>query len=49
VWVCPPEGSTLEAALAHARGADDALSKVFALGGVADTAGVWVGGTRLLG
>jgi guanine deaminase len=49
VWVCPPRGSTLEAALAHADGADDALSKVFALGGVADTAGVWVGGTRLLG
>ncbi len=30
-------------------GPDDALAKVFALGGVADTAGVWVGGTRLLG
>ena len=33
----------------HAEGPDDALAKVFTLGGVADTAGVWVGGTRLLG
>ncbi len=49
VWVRPPVGSTLDAALMHADGADDALAKVFALGGVADTAGVWVGGSRLLG
>jgi len=49
VWVRPPVGSTLDAALVHADGPDDALAKVFTLGGVADTAGVWVGGTRLLG
>lgn len=49
VWVRPPVGSTLETALEHAQDPDDALAKVFALGGVADTAGVWVGGTRLLG
>ena len=49
VWVRPPVGSTLDAALMHADGPDDALAKVFTLGGVADTAGVWVGGTRLLG
>ena len=45
----PRSGSTLDAALVHADGPDDALAKVFTLGGVADTAGVWVGGTRLLG
>jgi guanine deaminase len=49
VWVRPPVGSTLDTALEHAQDPDDALAKVFALGGVADTAGVWVGGTRLLG
>jgi guanine deaminase len=49
VWVRPPVGSTLDAALVHATGPDDALAKAFSLGGVADTAGVWVGGTRLLG
>ena len=49
VWVRPPVGSTLDVALVHADGPDDALAKVFALGGVADTAGVWVGGKRLLG
>jgi guanine deaminase len=49
VWVRPPVDSTLETALKHAQDPDDALAKVFALGGVADTAGVWVGGTRLLG
>jgi guanine deaminase len=48
VWVRPPVRSTLDSALTHAQGPDDALAKVFALGGVADTAGVWVGGTRLL-
>ena len=49
MWVRPPARSTLETALEHAQDPDDALAKVFALGGVADTAGVWVGGTRLLG
>ena len=32
-------GSTLDAALVHADDADDALAKVFALGGAADSAG----------
>ncbi len=49
VWVRPPAGSTLDTALTHARDADDALAKVFTMGAVGDTAGVWVGGTRLLG
>ena len=31
----------------HADDADDALAKVFALGGPADVRGVWVGGDRL--
>lgn len=49
LWVRAPEGSTLDTVLRHARDPDDALAKVFALGTVGDTAGVWVGGTRLLG
>jgi len=50
VWLRPPPpGSTLDTALRHAQGPDDALAKAFSLGTVGDTAGVWVGGTRLLG
>jgi guanine deaminase len=48
VWVRPQAGSTLDRVLGHAADADDALAKVFALGGPADVAGVWVGGDRLL-
>lgn len=48
VWVRPAPGSTLETAVSHAHGPEDALAKVFAMGGVADTAGVWVAGDRLL-
>jgi len=48
VWLRPPPGSTLDTALRHAQGPDDALAKAFSLGTVGDT-GVWVGGTRLLG
>jgi guanine deaminase len=33
--------------LRHAADADDALAKVFALGGSADVRGVWVEGDRL--
>jgi guanine deaminase len=47
VWVRPPEGSTLDVVLGHAADADDALAKVFALGGSADVRGVWVEGDRL--
>lgn len=47
VWVAPQPRSTLDVALEHAADADDALAKVFALGGVSDVCGVWVGGDRL--
>jgi len=47
VWVRPEPGSTLDVVLGHAADPDDALAKVFALGGPADVAGVWVGGDRL--
>jgi guanine deaminase len=47
VWVRPDCGSTLDVVLGHADDADDALAKVFALGGPADVRGVWVGGDRL--
>jgi guanine deaminase len=47
VWVRPEDGSTLDVVLGHAKDADDALAKVFALGCPADVSGVWVGGDRL--
>jgi guanine deaminase len=47
VWVRPESGSTLDVVLGHAADADDALAKLFALGGTADVRGVWVGGDRL--
>jgi guanine deaminase len=47
VWIRPDGGSTLDVVLGHADDADDALAKVFALGGPADVRGVWVGGDRL--
>jgi guanine deaminase len=47
VWIRPEAGSTLDVVLAHANDTDDALAKVFALGGPADVGGVWVGGDRL--
>ena len=40
-------GGTLDVALRHARDADDALAKLFALAGPSDVRGVWVGGDRL--
>ncbi len=49
VWIRPPAGTTLDTVLRHAHDPDDALAKVFALGSVADTAGVWVDGHRILG
>jgi guanine deaminase len=47
VWVAPEPGTTLDVVLSHATDPDDALAKVFALGGPADVRGVWVGGDRL--
>ena len=40
-------GDPLDVGLRHAASAEDALAKVFALGGDADLAGVWVGGDRV--
>jgi guanine deaminase len=48
VWLRPPDGSTLDVALRHAAGAEDALAKTFALGSPADVAGVWVDGDPVL-
>ncbi|WP_137121779.1 guanine deaminase [Segeticoccus rhizosphaerae] len=44
VWVSAAEGSTLDVGLRHARDAENALATVFALGGVADIAAVWIAG-----
>jgi guanine deaminase len=47
LWLRPRPGTTLDVALRHADGADDALAKAFALGTPADVARVWVGGQEL--
>jgi guanine deaminase len=47
VWLRPPSQSTLDIVLRHAPDASDALAKLFALGGPADVAGVWVDGRSL--
>ncbi|MEO7061657.1 MAG: guanine deaminase [Lapillicoccus sp.] len=49
LWLRPAEGSTTDIVLRNASGPDEALAKVFALAGVADTAGVWIAGERLNG
>jgi len=48
VWIRPTAGSTLEVGLRHAEGPEDALAKVFAMGGVSDVSSVWVGGDLVL-
>lgn len=47
VWVRPLAGDPLDVVLRHASSPEDALAKVFALGGDSDIAGVWVAGHRL--
>lgn len=47
VLVGPGEGSLLALALRHARDADDAVGRLFVLGGPADVARVWVAGREL--
>lgn len=47
VWLRPEAGSTLDIGLRHAADDADAVAKLFALGGTADVAGVWVGGDHL--
>ena len=49
VWVRPLADDPLDVGLRHAVSAEDALSKVFALGDDSDLAGVWVGGDRVKG
>ncbi|CAM3819182.1 guanine deaminase [Deinococcus frigens] len=44
VWLCPPQGSTLEAILDHASSPSETLAALFAGGTQADVAQVWVGG-----
>ncbi|MEO7752265.1 MAG: guanine deaminase [Terracoccus sp.] len=47
IWVVPQPGDPLAVGLGNAASADDALSKVFALGTASDVAGVWVGGDQI--
>ena len=44
IWLLPEAGDPLAVGLGNAKSADDALSKVFALGTTSDIGGVWVGG-----
>ena len=45
----PLADDPLDVGPAHAASPEDALAKVFALGGDSDVAGVWVGGDRVKG
>ncbi len=47
LWLRPRQGSTLELALRHAHGPEDALAKVFAMASPADVAAVWVAGDKI--
>ena len=47
VWLLPEAGDPLAVGLGNAKSADDALSKVFALGTTSDIGGVWVGGDQI--
>lgn len=49
VWLRPAPGSTLDVGVGHARDAENALAKVFALATPADVAGVWIAGGRVRG
>ena len=44
LWLRPSADSTLDVALRHADGYEDALAKAFALAGPADVAATWVAG-----
>jgi guanine deaminase len=47
IWLLPEAGDPLAVGLGNANSADDALSKVFALGTTSDIGGVWVGGDQI--
>ena len=44
----PPGGTALNIGLRHASSAEEALGKIFALGGDADVADVWIGGRQVV-
>jgi guanine deaminase len=47
LWLSPVEGSTLDVALRHCAGPEDAVAKAFALACSHDVAAVWVGGDQV--
>jgi guanine deaminase len=47
IWLQPRPTTTLDIALRHAEGPDDALAKVFALATTADIRAVWVDGQQV--
>ena len=47
LWLLPEAGDPLAVGLGNAKSAEDALSKVFALGTTSDIGGVWVGGDQI--
>ena len=47
IWLLPESGDPLAVGLGNAKSAEDALSKVFALGTTSDIGGVWVGGDQI--
>ena len=47
IWLLPEPGDPLAVGLGNAKSAEDALSKVFALGTTSDVGGVWVGGDQI--
>lgn len=47
LWLRPTPGTTLDVALRHAEGPEEALAKAFALATPHDVAGVWVDGCQL--
>lgn len=47
VWIRPRPGTTLDVALRHAAGPEDALARAFALGSPADIDAVWIDGQPL--
>jgi guanine deaminase len=49
VWVRPLADDPLDVGLRHAACPEDALAKIFALGGDSDLAAVWVAGEKLRG
>ena len=49
VWVRPLADDPLDVGLRHAATPEDALAKIFALGGDSDLAAVWVAGDRVKG